>query len=266
MATVEGMKKQIQKSSGTKTLKDWVVDYKSEIERALPSVITQERFSRMVMSALSKTPKLKDCTPNSFLGAMLDAAQLGLEPNTTLGQAYLIPYGKVCQFQIGYRGMIDLANRSGEIKNIESHIVYEKDDFDFEYGLESRLKHKPYMHADKGEPVWVYAIYRLVNGGYGFEVMSYEDVIAHGRQYSKTFSNGPWQTNPEEMAKKTLLKKVLKYAPMRSDFVRALAHDEQVLQLEEDGDIIPLPMEEAPEDAIEIDPKTGEIAQEEMEV
>lgn len=271
MATTESMKNQLQKSEKPKTLKDYMKSYENEIARALPSVLTPERFSRMVMTSVSKTPKLAQCTPASFLGAMLTAAQLGLEPNTPLGQAYLIPYGKECQFQIGYKGLIDLANRSGEIKNIEAHIVYEKDEFDFEYGLDSRLRHKPSMDPDKGSPVWVYAVYRLVNGGYGFEVMSYDDVIAHGRKYSKTFNNGPWKTNPDEMAKKTVLKKVLKYAPMRSDFVRGLAQDEtrQSIEIDDDGDINIVPDDAeapTPENAIEIDPNTGEVSQESMNV
>lgn len=97
--------------------------------KALPSVITPERFTRMVLTALSSTPKLQTCTPQSFLGAMMQAAQLGVEPNTPLGQAYLIPYGNVCQFQLGYKGLMDLAYRSGEVSSIQAHEVHENDTF-----------------------------------------------------------------------------------------------------------------------------------------
>lgn len=83
------------------SLKGLIKAMEPEIKKALPSVITPERFTRMVFTALSSTPKLQQCTPQSFLGAMMQAAQLGLEPNTPLGQAYLIPYGNVCQFQLG---------------------------------------------------------------------------------------------------------------------------------------------------------------------
>ena len=243
MATTTELKKAAQGSVPAEgfTMKQYIKMYEKEIARALPSVLTPERFSRMVMTAITQTPKLAECTPQSFIGAMLTAAQLGLEPNTPLGQAYLIPYGSNCQFQIGYKGMIDLANRSGEIKNIEAHVVYENDDFDFAYGLDNHLTHKPSMEQ-RGEPVWVYAVYRTVNGGYGFEVMRYEDAIAHGQKYSKTSKNGPWQTNPEEMAKKTVLKKVLKYAPLQSDFVRGIAQDGSVAQAEvDDGAIQVIP-------------------------
>ena len=100
-----------------------------QIRKALPSVITPERFTRMVLTALSSSPKLQACTPMSFMGAMMQAAQLGVEPNTPLGQAYLIPYGGVCQFQLGYKGLIDLAYRSGEVSSIQAHEVHENDVF-----------------------------------------------------------------------------------------------------------------------------------------
>ena len=83
------------------SLKGLIKAMEPEIKKALPSVITPERFTRMVFTALYSTPKLQQCTPQSFLGAMMQAAQLGLEPNTPVGQAYLIPYGNVCQFQLG---------------------------------------------------------------------------------------------------------------------------------------------------------------------
>lgn len=205
----------------------------SAIKRALPSVITPERFTRIAVSALSTTPKLQECHPMTFVGAMMTAAQLGLEPNTPLGQAYLIPFwnGKTkrleCQFQIGYKGMIDLAYRSGQISSIQAHVVYENDTFEYSFGLEPALKHIPAI-KDRGDPHAVYAVFKTKDGGYGYDVMSWDDVIAHGQRYSKTYGNGPWQTNPEEMAKKTVLKKVLKYAPLSSDFVKAELADGSV--------------------------------------
>lgn len=231
-------------SDGSKSIKDYLKAYEKEFAKALPSVLTPERFTRMALTALTKTPKLGKCSPASFMAAMLEAAQLGLEPNTPLGQAYLIPYGSSCQFQIGYKGLIDLAHRSGEIKSIEAHEVYENDVFEFEFGLEPKLVHKPAV-SDRGEVIWYYAVYHLVNGGYGFEVMSREDVETHGRKYSRTFNNGPWQTNFDEMAKKTVLKKVLKYAPLKSEFVRGVAVDETASQIEFDnGDVNIIPIDE----------------------
>lgn len=213
-----------------KTIKDYLKSYESEFAKALPSFLTPERFTRIALTALTKTPKLAQCEPSSFMGAMLEAAQLGLEPNTPLGQAYLIPYGNKCQFQIGYKGLIDLAYRSEELRSIEAHEVYENDVFDFEFGLNPKLVHKPAI-KDRGEVVWYYAVYHLVNGGCGFEVMSREDVETHARKYSKTFNNGPWQTDFDEMAKKTVLKKVLKYAPLKSDFARGISADETTSEI-----------------------------------
>lgn len=259
---------QIKSKKAPSTIKDYINLYSKEIAKALPSVLTPERFSRMAMTAITKTPKLAECSPQSFIGSLLTAAQLGLEPNTPLGQAYLIPFYNSrkriyeCQFQVGYKGMIDLCNRSGEIKNIEAHIVYENDEFEFEYGLDSKLKHKPCM-SDKGAPVWVYALYRLNNGGYGFEVMSVDDCMAHGEKYSKAFNNSPWQTNPEEMMKKTVLKKVLKYAPVRSDFVKGTVADETIQVADfgdtEDGEINVIPVEVENSNEVEIDTETGEV-------
>lgn len=237
------------------TIKDFVKVYEGEIAKALPKVMTPERFTRIVTTALTTTPKLQNCTPQTFIGSMLQAAQLGLEPNTPLGQAYLIPYGNQCQFQIGYKGMMELAHRSGEVKNIEAHVVYANDEFQFEYGLNAQLKHKPAM-KDKGEAEWVYAVVHFNNGGYVFEVMSYDDCIKHGQKYSKTYRNGPWQTEPEEMAKKTVLKKVLKYAPLKTEFVTA---DSAVYNFDENtGDINIIPDDE-PIETTAVDVETGEV-------
>ncbi|WP_454957471.1 recombinase RecT [Dialister invisus] len=198
-----------------------------EIKKALPSVITPERFTRMVFTALSSNKKLQACTPESFLGAMMQAAQLGVEPNTPIGQAYLIPYGNQVQFQLGYKGLIDLAYRSGEVQSIQAHEVHEDDTFEYELGLNPKLKHVPAM-KDRGQVILYYAVIKLKNGGEGFEVMSREDVDQFARAKSKTYKNGPWQTDFDEMAKKTVLKKVLKYAPLKSDFAKQVKEDETI--------------------------------------
>ncbi len=248
-----------------KTIKDYIQSMEGEIKKALPKVMTPERFTRIALSAVSSTPQLAQCTPASFLGALMNAAQLGLEPNTPLGQAYLIPYknnreGKMeCQFQIGYKGLLDLAYRSGEIKNIEAHVVYENDEFDFEFGLENRLKHKPAL-KDKGTAQWVYAVFRMVNGGYGFEVMSMDDVRAHANRYSQSAksSYSPWTTNFEEMVKKTVIKKVLKYAPLKSEFSRAISQDGTVKNdISDDMSLISDDYIET--DYVDVDTETGEV-------
>jgi recombination protein RecT len=220
-------------SSEKKTMQTYIKSMEGEIKKALPSVITPERFTRMVLSAISMNPKLGSCTPQSFLGAMMSAAQLGLEPNTQLGQAYILPYMNKgvmeAQFQLGYKGLIDLAYRSGEVEVVQSHVVYENDTFECEYGLEPKLTHKP-ADSNRGNPIKVYAMFKTKSGGYGFEVMSMDDVRRHAEKYSQAYKSSfsPWKTNFEEMAKKTVLKKVLKYAPLKSDFVRAAVQDETI--------------------------------------
>lgn len=262
------------------TIMGWIQGYEKQIAKALPSVMTAERFTRIAMTAVTQNPELGKCTPGSFIGALLTAAQLGLEPNTPLGQAYLIPFynGKTkcleAQFQLGYRGMIALSHRSGELQNIEAHIVYENDEFEYELGLEPKLKHKPAM-KNRGEIAWVYAVYRLIGGGYGFEVMSVEDVNKHRDKFSKAAQRGfsPWKTAWEEMAKKTVIKKALKYAPMQSDFARAVADDESTLDFSADGDeyniiqstsydeenIVELSEEDVEITEENVNPDTGEI-------
>lgn len=209
------------------TIKDYIKMYQGEIAKALPSVMTPERFARIVTTAVTNEPKLAQCTPQSFVGAMLNSAQLGLEPNTSLGQAYLIPYGKKCQFQIGYRGLLDLAYRTGEVKSITAEVVKENDTFEYELGLEPKLKHIP-SKTNRGKPIFYYAVFKLKNGGEGFQVMSYEEVMEHAKKYSKSYGNSPWQSEFDEMAKKTVLKKLLKYMPLKTEFVREVAQDETI--------------------------------------
>lgn len=242
-----------------KTMKDYIRSMSGEIAKALPSVMTPERFTRITLSALSATPELQNTTPQSFLGAMMAAAQLGLEPNTSLGQAYLIPYKNKgvleCQFQLGYRGMIDLAYRSGEVDIIQAHEVCENDTFEFEFGLEPKLRHVP-ARENRGKPISYYAVFKTQGGGYGFEVMSIEDIRSHAQKFSKSFGSqySPWNNNFDEMAKKTVLKRVLKYAPLKSDFARAVAADSTINIASGSGDDF-----EITQSAIEIEPEYADV-------
>lgn len=244
-----------------KTMQQYIKAMEGEIAKALPSVITPERFTRMVLSAISTNPKLGDCTPQSFLGAMMTAAQLGVEPNTALGQAYIIPYRNKgvmeASFQLGYKGLIDLAYRSGDVSIIQAQTVYENDTFDYELGLDPKLKHIPAV-KDRGNATHYYAIFKTKDGGYGFEVMSMADVLEHAKRYSKSYGSGPWQTNFDEMAKKTVLKRCLKYAPLKSEFVRGVTQDETV-KTKIDEDMYSVPDETVYADFIEVDESTGEV-------
>lgn len=212
------------------SITDMIRAMEPEIKKALPTVITPERFTRIALSALNNTPALQKCTPISFLAALMNAAQLGLEPNTPLGQAYLIPYKNKgvleCQFQVGYKGLIDLAYRNESMQTIQAQAVYENDYFEYEYGLEPKLIHRP-ATSNRGELVYFYGVWRAGTGGYGFAAMSKADMDVYAKTYAKGFdsSYSPWKTNYVEMAKKTVIKQALKYAPIKSDFQRALSTD-----------------------------------------
>lgn len=255
-----------KKAPEQKSMQQYIKSMEGEIKKALPSVITPERFTRIVLSAISVNPKLGSCTPQSFLGAMMTSAQLGLEVNTPLGQAYVLPYSNKgvleAQFQLGYKGLIDLAYRSGEVEVIQAHVVYKNDEFTCEYGLNPKLTHKP-ADRDRGNPVKVYAVFKTKSGGFGFEVMSMDDVRRHAEKYSKADGSGfsPWKTSFEEMAKKTVLKRVLKYAPLKSDFVRAAVQDE-VIKKDISDDMYSVPNEtilDAEFSEITVDESTGEV-------
>ena len=234
-AQVAEIPKDEEKVKLTKSMSipDMVKMLQPELKQALPGVMTPERFTRIALSALNNTPKLQQCTPMSFIAALLNAAQLGLEPNTPLGQAYLIPYKNKgtleCQFQIGYKGLIDLAYRSGQIQTIQAHCVYENDKFEYEYGLNATLSHKPAV-SDRGEPAFFYGMFKTINGGYGFSVMSRMEMEQFAATYSKAYDSeySPWKTSFEDMAKKTVVKQALKYAPIKTEFQRALSTDETI--------------------------------------
>ena len=226
------------------SIADLIKAMEPEIKKALPEIITPERFTRIALSALNTTPKLAECKPISFLSALLSAAQLGLEPNTSLGQAYLIPYNNKgvmeCQFQIGYKGLIDLCYRNPEVQMIQAQVFYENDYFEYEYGLTPKLVHKPALE-NRGEIKLFYGLFKLANGGFSFEVMSKNDIDEFAMKYSKGFdsSYSPWKTNYISMAKKSVLKQALKYAPLRSDIKRALSNDETIkTEIAEDMSLI----------------------------
>ncbi|MCP1355436.1 recombination protein RecT [Aneurinibacillus migulanus] len=196
-----------------------------EFAKALPAHMTAERLARVALTTIRTTPKLLECTIPSLMGAVVQAAQLGLEPGL-IGHCYIIPYGKEAQFIIGYKGMIDLARRSGQIQNIYAHAVYEADHFEYELGLHPKLEHKP-ASGRRGAMTYVYAVAHFKDGGYQFEVMDMEE-IERRRQRSKASKNGPWVTDFEEMAKKTVIRHMWKYLPISIEIQQQAAQDEIV--------------------------------------
>jgi len=227
---------------------------KPQIALALPKHIKADRLARIILTAVQKTPELLSCTQESLLGCIIQAAQLGLEPDGMLGHAYLIPFKDrkkgitVCQLIVGYKGMLKLARQSGEIAAISAHVVYSKDEFDFTFGLTETLMHRPAraplvtIESDKeGEPPWegpdpdwyaggivaAYAVATLKDGTKQFDVMSRHDIEAI-RERSKAATEGPWATDYPEMAKKTVLRRLCKMLPASIELQTAVALDERV--------------------------------------
>lgn len=177
--------------------------FKRQMAMALPKSLTADRLTRIVMTEFRKTPELINCNQDSLLGAIMQCAALGLEPGSALGHCYLIPYNKQCQLIIGYRGMIDLARRSGQIVSLSAYCVHEADDFHYELGLHPDIHHIPSASAANSPVTFVYAVAVLKDGGVQFEVMSRAE-IEKVRNSSKAGKSGPWASHWDEMAKKGL--------------------------------------------------------------
>lgn len=244
-------------------LKGWLNMYTNDIAKALPQQIDPKRFTRICMTALTGSKQLKACSPESFIGAVLSSAQLGLEPNTPLGEAYLIPYGSSCQFQLGYKGLIKLARNSGDITKIGAECIHENDEFSYTLGIDPTITHVP-VFGDRGPVIGYYAYYKTKGGEVAFEVATRAEIEAFARAKSKTFNKGPWQSDFDAMAKKTLIKRVLKYAPLATETQRAIMQDETIKSVDVTNVAADLDMTLIPEDQIEItetEPETGEITQ-----
>lgn len=208
-----------------------------EIKKAVGQTMTPERFSRIALSLFNGNPQFWEASPTSFLNALMQSAQCGLEPNTVLGEAYVIPYKNNKQnitevnFQVGYKGILKMAFNTKEYEAIYAHEVRKGDEFSYEYGLHKNLIHKP-ADIPNGEVTYYYAVYKLKNGGFDFVVWSKEKVEKHAKEYSKNYlyrgevnKNSVWFKNFDSMAKKTVLIDVLKYAPKSVEMARALEID-----------------------------------------
>jgi len=213
------------------TVYEFIEGMKGQIARALPKHLNPDRMARIVLTEVRRTPLLARCTPDSFGGAIMTCAQLGLEPGVT-GEAYLLPFRntqKNChevQLIIGYQGMLALFWRSPLAKSFDAQAVYEQDDFDYAYGLEPRLYHKPAL-GNRGRAVAYYAVATMTQGGSAFVVMSPDD-IEKVRARSRAKDSGPWKTDYDAMAKKTCVRQLFKLLPKSPELARAIAADESV--------------------------------------
>jgi recombination protein RecT len=264
MATNQSLKNQLANKankeaaapSPAQTIAAYLKKMGPEIEKALPKHMDADRMARIALTTIRTNPKLLECSVPSLLGAVMQAAQLGLEPGL-VGHCYFVPFknGKTgqseVQFIIGYKGMIDLARRSGNIESIYAHAVYENDTFEYEYGLHPKLVHKPAM-TDRGAFIGAYAVAHFKDGGYQFEFMPKEE-IEKRRKRSKAANAGPWVTDYEEMAKKTVIRHMWKYLPISIEIQQQAAQDgvvrkditsepEHVEYI--DGEVFEVPIEE----------------------
>lgn len=241
MTQVDKMKQQMAKTNGNapakdkpKTIEDYLKQMAPAMSQALPKHMDVDRLMRLTMTTIRTTPELRNADMGSLLGGVMQAAQLGLEPGL-LGQCYLLPFKNnkkgitEVQFIIGYKGMIDLARRSGHIQSIYAHAVYEHDDFEYELGLNPTLKHTPTMKSDKGEYIGSYAVAHFKDGGYQMEFMPKAEI-----EKRKNSSPGgrskysPWNNYYEEMANKTVIRHMWKYLPISVEIQQHVAHDEGI--------------------------------------
>lgn len=199
-----------------------------QVKKALPAHLkaSAEAYIRAAQTLVKNNPALGKCEPLTVLGGLMTASQMGLELGP-LGKAYLVPYGNKAQLIIGYRGLIDLAWRSGQLKSIEAREVKANDAFEFEYGLDSKLKHVPSLAGDRGDIVAFYGVAHFKDGGHYFLVMSKDDVEQH-RKRSKAKDSGPWVTDYEAMGRKTCIRAMAPFLPLTIEVMRDMALDGSV--------------------------------------
>lgn len=212
-----------QAGDNERRLKSLINDNYKAIQSLVPKHVTPERLARLTISAATRNPKLFECDEMTLVGAIVNCAALGVEPNL-IGHAYILPFynGKTkqmeAQFQLGFKGAIDLARRSGELKQLYAHEVYEGDEFEYAYGLNKDLHHVPCGESDPDKVTHVYAVYHLKDGGNDFVVMTREQIENHRDRFTKSKYNGavvgPWKDHFVEMAKKTVIIRLLKTAPL----------------------------------------------------
>jgi recombination protein RecT len=208
-------------------------DVKSKFTELLGTRTNQ--FMTSLLSIVNNNNYLKNASPESIYTSAMMAASLDLPINQNLGFAYIIPYGSVAQFQVGYKGLIQLALRSGQFKTISVTPVYEGQLLEknpltgFKFDFNNKQSDKAIGYA---------AYFSLINGYEKTMYMSVAEVDAHGKKYSKTFNNGVWKNDFNAMAQKTCLKLLLsKYAPLSIEMQKAVVADQAVIKNVEDMEV-----------------------------
>lgn len=211
--------------SGKNDVRELLARYKNEIASVLPRHLTPERMIRVALTAVNSTPKLLSCTRESLMSCILSCAALGLEPGATMGHAYLIPYGDKATLIIGYKGLLDLARRSGQVLTISANNVYSNEEFTRTEGMKRDLVHVPKPPSVRGDYIGTYAVAELRDGAYHFEWMWAEEIDLI-RKRSKSGNAGPWVDYTDEMRRKTAIRRLVKYLPISVELSRAASIDE----------------------------------------
>ena len=198
--------------------------FKSQVAMSLPTHMQPDRFARVALTALTRTPKLQDCTRESLLRCLMDCSSLGLEPDGR--HAHLIPYGKDCTLVIDYKGLMALARRSGDVAIWRAELVKEHDAFAWENG---KVEHNINWREDRGKAQCVYSYVRFKDGAEDWEVMTLAEVEAI-RKRSRAGSSGPWVTDFDEMAKKTVIRRHSKRLTLSPEFMDALEKDDDKIE------------------------------------
>jgi len=235
-----------------KSVNNMIAKNKEAIIQSLPRGFDSfDRMQRNIINAISTNLKLAECTPASLFLSSVQAFSVGLEIGGVQGYAHLVPFWnskKGCleaKFMPDYKGLIDVARRSGKIKLVYAEKVCENDQFTYERGTEPKLVHNPEVFGERGETKGYYAVVVFSDGTKDFEAMSMEDVYKVAKT-SSTYRDGrfsgPWNDHGDEMAKKTVLKRLLKRCPMSIDLQKAVDADHKVsMGNTEDDPIIDVP-------------------------
>lgn len=271
----------ISKAQDAKPVKSAQDVFKAQLERSWPRIaavapkaMNKERMFQLALSAYNQTPELAKCSTASVLGCLMKCTALGMEPSAVdgLGRAYILPFynkktgGTEATFILGYKGMIDLARRSGQLTDTSARVVHEGDDFEYEYGLDEKLRHIPSTKPIEGRQLThVYMVAHFKDGGHYIDVMTRDEVEAV-RKRSKAANFGPWKTDYEAMAMKSVIRRAFKFMPVSVEAAGAVNADETVQTVNEgEGDpIVAMPdVIEVEADVVDapanVDPETGEV-------
>lgn len=205
--------------------------FKEQCAAALPKHLTADRFARVALTALTRNPKLQDCTRESLLRCLMDCSALGIEPDGR--RAHLIPYKDQCTLIIDYKGLIELVRRSGDVAAIRAETVCENDGFDWENG---NITHRIDWRKSRGEVQAVYAEAKLASGETQTAVMT-KDEVEGIRKRSRAGTSGPWVSDWGEMAKKTALRRLIKLLPLSVEIADAVERDDDRVE----RDVTPVP-------------------------